>query len=412
MVSSLGPATPPSLERAYSALLVQESEIFAEQQAPTRAVESAREAVRIMRSQLERMPNDIQSEVALIASLDHLGDALKTMTTHGINQKGSSEEQLSPIDVHAEAFARSQKLLIMFPSRMDISNLRLTCWEKVAEDEIERAPAKSQQMYNAIVAERRTLANLIHTPESKRDLAVSLDRLAYVHKLIGNYSQSIETYKASLDIAKDNYDKNKDNSEYLRDLASAHQSLAQALDAGNRSDEAIENFRKDVFYMERLTSQNPSHIGWRRELLVSYEKLARALAILRPAEALSVYGQGLISAKRLVAELPSDDGAWTAVGAFYQGVCTTSLIAIGTRASVERAKEEVSFAKENGIGRPIELAKANGRLSWYALLDHDANLSLAAGEEAFRLQPKNPILLANYIHALIYNNRIYEARQN
>src|SRR5262249_23068772 len=162
------------------------------------------------------------------------------------------------------------------------------------------------------------------------------------------------------------------NMQWQRDLSISYEKVGYVLAAQGKLDEALKAYRDRLAIAERLATADPSNTEWQGDLSTPYERDGEApVAKGRLDEALRAYRDSLVIAERLAATDPSNT----------------------------RLQSELQFRIDRF-----------GAIAYNFILAHNFATALEAVDQAISLAPDKVWLYTNRAHALMFLDRIDEAR--
>ena len=137
------------------------------------------------------------------------------------------------------------------------------------------------------------------TPEDRRDLSVSYEKIAGIYEVQGKLEEALKLYQKDLAITEELV-QTRGTPEDQRDLSASYNRVADIYEAQGKLEEALKLYQKGLAIAEGL-AQTRGTPEDQRDLSVSYERIAGIYkAQGKLEEALKLYQQGLEIAEELV----------------------------------------------------------------------------------------------------------------
>jgi tetratricopeptide (TPR) repeat protein len=188
----------------------------------------------------------------------------------------------------------------------------------------------------------------------------------------GKLDEALKTYRDSLAIRERLAAADRSNTEWQRGLSISYEKVGEVLVAQNKLDDALKTYRDGLKIADRLAAADRSNTQWQRDLSVSYERVGNVLVAQgKLDEALKTYRDSLAIRERLAAADPSNT-KW-------------------------QRELQFSIKKVGGIAYNFVLARNFLR-------------ALEAADQGTLLAPEQLWLYANRAHALMFLDRVDEAR--
>ena len=173
-------------------------------------------------------------------------------------------------------------------------------YERIAA--IYKAQGKLEEalkLYQKDLAITEELVQTRGTPEDRRDLSVSYERIAAIYKAQGKLEEALKLYQKDLAITEELV-QTRGTPEDQRDLSASYNRVADIYEAQGKLEEALKLYQKGLAIAEGL-AQTRGTPEDQRDLSVSYERIAGIYkAQGKLEEALKLYQQGLEIAEELV----------------------------------------------------------------------------------------------------------------
>jgi tetratricopeptide (TPR) repeat protein len=188
----------------------------------------------------------------------------------------------------------------------------------------------------------------------------------------GGLDEALNAYRNDLAISERLAAADPSNTEWQRDLSISYEKVGDVLVAEGKLDEALRTYRDELAIVERLAAGDRSNTLWQNDLARSDERVGDVLMGQgKLDEALKAYHDGLTIAERLAAADPSNM-QWQR----------------DLQYSVDRIR---------GIAYKFILARK-------------FDTALEAADQAASLEPQSVWLNVNRAHALMFLDRVDEAR--
>ncbi|MDQ3060324.1 MAG: tetratricopeptide repeat protein [Pseudomonadota bacterium] len=132
------------------------------------------------------------------------------------------------------------------------------------------------------------------TPESRRDLSISLNKVGDAESAVGRGEQALTAYRESLEIRRQLRQALGDSPQVLRDLSVALNKVGDAESAAGRGEQALAAYRESLEIRRQLRQALGDSPQVLRDLSVSLEKVGNAeSAAGRGEQALAAYRESL-----------------------------------------------------------------------------------------------------------------------
>jgi tetratricopeptide (TPR) repeat protein len=330
-------------------------------------------------------------------------------------------------------------------------------------------PEKALEAYQKRLAiSQRLAASDKSNAEWQRDVAISYARVGYTLAELGRRDEALKAYRDGFDIIKPLADSDKGNTQWQRDLSFSYVNIADLLVATGQREEALASYRESLVRRQQLADSDKRNVEWQNDVAASYSRIAVVMAAMGQYEnALDAHQKSLAIVQRL-AEADGGNVRWQQdLGSIYVGIGYVL-------AKAGRADEAVTnFQKALAIRRRLvdsdknndrwqrDLANVyfnvgvlqgtNGRLDealaafrealtirrsvaerdkgnaqvlneldavisqigvtgYRFILARDFGKALAALDEAIALAPEKTWMYVNRAHALMFADRVDEAR--
>ena len=192
------------------------------------------------------------------------------------------------------------------PSRERGDNRRLSMAPTLLGD-VERALGRRESALSSYVRglkiRERIVSEFGESPESLRDLSVSLEKVADVENALGRRDSALSSYVRGLKIRERIVSEFGESPESLRDLTASLHRVADVENALGRRESALSSYVRGLKISERIVSEFGESPEALRDLSISLNKVADVEnALGRRESALSFYVRGLEISERLVFE--------------------------------------------------------------------------------------------------------------
>jgi tetratricopeptide (TPR) repeat protein len=338
-------------------------------------------------------------------------------------------DMLAAAGQREEALAAYQKGFAIFRQLAD-SDKGNVGWQRdssVSLEKIGNVLIAAGQRVEALAAYQKSLAIAQQLADSdkgnavlQRDLSVSLERVGDVLRDAGQREEALAAYEKSLAIRQKLSESDEGNTDWQDDLSIGLDRIGDARMAAGQREEALAAYRQAFAIRQRLADSDKGNTGWQHGVSVSFDKIGNVLwAEGRREEAIVSYRESLAIRQRLT---DSDKGntAWKRDLAF-----TFDEIGDALRAQDSLDAAFAAYQKSLSIGRELaEIDNGNaqwrndlqfvirriGGMAYSFVLARDFDKGLAAADQAIALAPDQTWLYTNRAHALMFLDRIDEAR--
>ena len=173
-------------------------------------------------------------------------------------------------------------------------------YEKIAGIyEVQGKLEEALKLYQKDLAITEELVQTRGTPEDRRDLSVSYEKIAGIYEVQGKLEEALKLYQKDLAITEELV-QTRGTPEDQRDLSASYNRVADIYEAQGKLEEALKLYQKGLAIAEGL-AQTRGTPEDQRDLSVSYERIAGIYkAQGKLEEALKLYQQGLEIAEELV----------------------------------------------------------------------------------------------------------------
>jgi tetratricopeptide (TPR) repeat protein len=254
----------------------------------------------------------------------------------------------------------------------------------------------------------------------KDTLAMTDERIGYILFRWSKSKQALAFYKKGHAIRQALAETDKANVEWQRDLASSHDSIAAVLVKQNKLDDALASFKDSLTIRQALAAKEPSNTDLQRDLELADDSIAAVLVEQNKLDsALQVYNASLAIAMAL-AEKDRANVEW-------QRDLASSHDNIGdVLVKQNKLDDALASFKDSLTIRQALVEKNKFNEEWQSDLrisvDYIGSIAdkfdkagafsqaLAAADLAISLAPDDTWLYANRAHALMFLDRVDEAR--
>jgi tetratricopeptide (TPR) repeat protein len=208
--------------------------------------------------------------------------------------------------------------------------------------------------------------------QRQRNLSIAYEKIGNIQFRQGELDEALKTYRASLAIATQLAAADRSNAQWQHDLSISYEKVGNVLLKQGRQDEALQTYRDSLAIRAHIAATDRGNIEWQRALGSAYDKVGSLLATLgKFDEALSAHRGGLAVRQRLAADDPGSD-EWQAA----------------LQITVHRL----------------------GGLSYQFVMERKFATAVAVADQALAVAPTFLWIQANRGHALMFLDRIAEAR--
>jgi tetratricopeptide (TPR) repeat protein len=305
-------------------------------------------------------------------------------------------------------------------------------------------------------------------PQLQRTLWISLNKIGDALMPQGKLDEALRSYREGLAIAERVAAMDRDNARWQYNLSISREKIGDVMVGQGKPDEAVKAYRDGIAVRERLAKADPSNTDWQRNLSVLYNRTGDVLADHdKLDEAVKAYGDGLAIRERLAKADPTNTG-WQhdlavsydrlgevtaregnlteALKAYRAGLAILERLAktdpanvvwqrnlsmgYGTVADVLRAQgnlTEAFKAYSDGLAvnaRLVSIDRSNRQwqqdlqlfisrvdgIAFQFVLTRNFENALEAASQAISLAPQEISIYALRAHALMFLDRVDEAR--
>ncbi len=337
--------------------------MLADQGDVTGALAAFRESLDIIRQLTAKDPGNTRWQRDLSVTLDNVGDLLR--------ENGDSEQALR---MYREASDIFRRLVAKDPNVSSWQSDLSVNLEKIGEVlTIQGDPKAALTAFEESLAVRRGLAAKGPSrPDWQRDVALSLVKIGDLLSPSGEKDRVRAAYRESLAISRVLASQDPTNSIWQRDLSVVLDRVGDIMLAQSSSMDAESLFRESLAIRRTLADKEPGNIRYRRDIAVSLNKVGDVLLARSDlSNALLSYQEGLQIIRILAAKYPKDAG-W---------------------------QVDLQYS-----------AGKIGVLAYDFVLARNFEQALGLSDEAIAAAPDMLWLHSNRAHALMFLNRVDEAR--
>ena len=258
------------------------------------------------------------------------------------------------------------------------------------------------------------------TPQWQRDLSVSYDKVGDVLVAQGKLDEALKAYRDGLAIARAPRRRRSQQYQWQRDLSVSYDKVGDVLVAQGKLDEALKAYRDSLAIRERLAAADRSNTQWQRDLSVSYDERRRraggAGQARRGAQGLprrprhpraprrrrsqqyAVAARSVDLVQKVGNVLVAQGKLDEALKAYRDGLAIAERLAAADRSNTQWQRDlQFSIGRIGGIAYNFVLAR-------------NFVEALEAADQAISLAPEKIWLYTNRAHALMFLDRVDEAR--
>jgi tetratricopeptide (TPR) repeat protein len=269
------------------------------------------------------------------------------------------------------------------------------------------------------IAERLAAGDPSNT-QWQRSLSLSYEKVGDVLMAQDKLDEALKAYRDSLDIFRGLAAADPSNTEWQRDLALSSSRVGEVLMAQGKLEEALKAYRETLAIRERVAAADPGHTHWQRDVSVAYNEVGDVLVAQgKLDEALKAFRDGLAIAERLAAGDPSNTGWQRDLSVSYnlvgyvlaaQGKLEEALKAYRDSLAI-RQRLVAADPSNTGWQRDLQYSISKvGGLAYNFVLVRRFATALEVAEQAIALAPREIWLHSNRAHALMFLDRVDEAR--
>jgi tetratricopeptide (TPR) repeat protein len=356
-------------------------------------------------------PSNTQWQRALSAAYEKIGNVLVFQGKLG-----------EALNAYRDFFAIAARLAAADPSNTQSQRDLSVSGRKIGDVLwLERKLDEALKAYHdsLTIAQRLATADPNNT-EWQRDLGVSYDKVARVLERQGKLDEALKALRDSLAISEHLSRTDPNNAEWQRDLALSYAAVGDVLKKQGKLEEALKAHRESLTIAQRLAAADPSNTHWQRDLSVYYERVGDALERQgKLDEALKAHRESLAIIERLAAAETSNTELQRDLSVSYNKV--------GDILLAQRKLDEALVAYVDGLTAIERLVQTDptdkqwrddlqfsigriGRTSYNFVLARNFLRALEAADQTIALAPERILLYTNRAHALMFLDRVDEAR--
>ncbi|MEM6946603.1 MAG: TIR domain-containing protein [Pseudomonadota bacterium] len=226
----------------------------------------------------------------------------------------------------------------------------------------------------------------------RRDVWVSLERIADVQLRGGDASAALAAYEEGLEIARDLVARDPGNLGYRRDVSVSLDRIADVQLRSGDAASALAAYEKGLEIRRDLAARDPGNLGYRRDVSVSLNRIADVQ--LRGGDAsaaLAAYEEGLEIARDLVALDPGNLGYRRDVSVSLNRIADVQLRGGDAASALAAYEEGLEIARDlaaldpGNLGYRRDVSLSLDRIADVQLRSGDASSVLAAYEEGLEI---------------------------
>jgi tetratricopeptide (TPR) repeat protein len=404
--------------------------------------------------------------VDTVSDIPQTGANPRLVKANGYQRIGLAKAQLGRLEEAASDLAMSLQLVqgVAGETPQDAKLRERLAAALVDIGDISVATQKfedAERHFGQAIELRSEAADLRTSPEARRLLATTYNRIAGLQVARGQYGAATETSRLSISMLEQLRTERPDH-RVLGDLSAAYDIRAKALDAAGNPGPALAWRDKDLAIIKQLADRDPDNIEWQHDLALSLDARGPVLERLgRNEAALEAYAQAIAvgDALRRRSRIPPDWLRDTAgileqrgvllnrlgrtadavsdfrrspaileqiaysfpatvspsvLEAAYRRARTALLEANRWSEALETAEQQlfaISLAADRETRDFTRLAQVLSSVCWTALLARNTERAELAGWQAFALAPGLQITRLNYAHALMYSGNLEQAKK-
>jgi tetratricopeptide (TPR) repeat protein len=403
--------TSPSLRRSQASVLLETALTLSSIGDSAGAFDAADRARMILEELVAKAPGDATLQLDLGLAYQRIGD------THA--NAGRTEQALASYEKARAMY----EALVEASSSNDKAQFNLAVdYNKIGD--IFAVSGKIDEAL-AIFQKSLTIMQMLVQRDARRadwlrDLGIGYERVGLVLMQQRKFDQALPTFQQRLQIAQTLANDDPNNGEYQNNLAVAHNKIGDVLSAQGQLDDALAAYRQALVIRQKLVASDQANAAWQRGLAISSNLIGNILARRGSFdEALAAFQQGLVIEQKLVKQDPNNV-AW-------QSDLFASYMAIGRLLVRTEKLDDALRMLRDGLAVAGMQTKAHpenagwqgnlrnaigqiGALSFRFLLVREFGTGLEAVDEAIALAPDMVWLYGNRAHALLFLDRIDDAR--
>jgi tetratricopeptide (TPR) repeat protein len=326
------------------------------------------------------------------------------------------------IKAHRDGLAIAERLAAADPSNTEWQHDLVISHGRIGDVLVEQGKLdEGLKAYrdNLAIMERLAAADPSNM-QWQHDLSLSYGKVGDVLVRQGKLEEALKAYRDSLAIRERLAAADRSNTQWQRMLSIAYDNIGDALRKQGQVDEAVKAYRDSLAIRERLAAADPSNTEWQRDLVVSYNKIGYVLVAQgKLDEALKARRDGLAIVERLAAADPSNM-RWQHDLALSYDMIGDVLVAQGKLDEALKAYrdglpiwERLAAADRSNTEwqRDLQISIDNiGAIAYKFVLTRNFATALEAADQAISLAPKKIWLYTNRAYALMFLDRVDEAR--
>jgi tetratricopeptide (TPR) repeat protein len=243
-------------------------------------------------------PDDLALQNSRSLMLEEFGETYRTL--------GDLEQALKS---YRDGLAIRERLSAADPSNTEWQHDLSVFYNNIGN--VLRAQGKLDEALKAyrdgLAIRERLAADDASNTEWQRDLSISYGKVGDVLRARGKLDEALKAYRDTLAIFERLAAADPSNTDWQRDLSISYERIGDVLKAQGKLDEALKAYRDGLAIRERLAAADPSNTEWRLDLAVSDSKVGDILrAQGKLEEAFKAYRDSLAIVERLAAADPSN----------------------------------------------------------------------------------------------------------
>jgi tetratricopeptide (TPR) repeat protein len=412
-VDALVGSAPENLElqRTRSAMLNEFGDTYLRLGDRAQALKSYRDGLVIAERLAKANPNNTRWQRDLSVSYDKIGDVLQAHDNLG-----------EALKYYRDSLAIAERLSKADPAKTGWQHDLSLSYVKIGD--VSRAQGNLGEALKLYRDSLAILEGLVKVDPGnmqwQRDLSVSYSRVGDVLLARGDLGEALKSYRDSLGIREPLAKRNPDNTQWQRDRSIAYEKIGDALGAQGDLGEALKSYRDSLGIRERLAKSDPGNTQWGRDLAVSYDKIGKVMVDQGDLEeALRSYHDSLAIFERLAKIDPSNTQWQSELSWSYMKVGEVLEAQRNLGEALKSYRDSLAIWERLTADDPRNLqwqrdlqswAEKVGGLAYRFVLAGDFARGLECADQAISMAPEKIWLYANRAHALMFLERVEEAR--
>jgi tetratricopeptide (TPR) repeat protein len=376
------------------------------------ALKSYRDALAIRDRLAKSDPGNSVWQRDLSVSYDKIGDALES--------QGNLPEALKN---HRDGLTIAERLAKSDPGNAGWQRDLSVSYNKIGDVLVAQGnlPEALQSYGDGLTIAERLAKSDPGNTGWQRDLSLSYDKIGDMLVDQGNLPEALKSYRDGLAIADRLAKSDPGNAGWQRDLSVSYNKIGDVLTAQGNLPEALKSYRDALAIRDRQAKSDPGNAGWQRDLSVSYNKIGNVQkAQGNLPEALKSHHEAFAILDGLARADPGN--------AIWQRDLSVSYNDIGDVQKAQGNLPEALKSYRDALAIADRLARADpgnsqrqrdlrfcvgrfGRMAYNFILARQFDQALDTAEQSISLSPNEVWIEANRAHALMFLDRIAEARQ-